>query len=145
MVSLFCMQKFTFNKEQKLCSKILIDNLFSDGKRFKEGFIRVVHRQINNEEADFRSQVLISVSKRNVKKASKRNPIKRRIREAYRLHKNELLDVLNDSDTKISIAIIYQSSESIEYKRIEDKIILSLQRLAKVYGKSNENVDVVTD
>lgn len=139
------MQKLTFNKKEKLCSKKLIEHLFNNPKNIKEGFIKVLHKEQVENITDVNCQVLISVSKKKIKKAVDRNLLKRRIREVYRLNSFELKQQLNKFNKQISIAIIYQSNEVLEYKLIESKIILSLHRLAQVYGEDYQNNFIATN
>lgn len=125
------MHKNTFNKSERLCSKKQIDELFKQGKAFNEGFIRVIHTANSSTE----NQILISVSKRKFKKAVSRNLVKRRIREAYRINKTII-----GIDCGVNVCFLYTDTQLQDYKLIEDKIILSLQRLASIYGVSNESI-----
>ena len=75
------------------------------------------------------AQTLISVPKRNISLATKRNVLKRRMNEAFRLNKEKLYTKLNWSNKQINIAIIYQKQEIQTYKIIEQKINLLLSRL----------------
>ena len=75
------------------------------------------------------AQTLISVPKRNISLATKRNVLKRRINEAFRLNKEKLYTKLNERNKQINIAIIYQKQEIQTYKIIEQKINLLLSRL----------------
>ena len=58
--------------------------------------------------------MLISVSKRNHKRAVVRNLLKRRTREAYRLHKAPLCEA-----TGLHLALVYASKNVEEYRVIE--------------------------
>ena len=86
---------YTFKKEERLCNKKLIDELFHNGSSFLCYPFKVSWLLVD-EPAQFPAQVLFSVSKKRYKRAVDRNLIKRRMREAYRLHKQQhLYDLLS--------------------------------------------------
>ncbi len=66
-----------------------------------------------------RVQVLISVPKRNFKTAVARNRLKRQIREAYRLQKQEFYDKIKASDLHISLMVSYIAKEALPFAEIE--------------------------
>jgi ribonuclease P protein component len=83
-------------------------------------------------------QVLISVAKKNVKRASDRNLLKRRMREAYRLNKHPLIEKTNELQGKVLLGFIYTSNDIIDFKTIEKEVtsLLSLvsDRITKNSG-----------
>lgn len=74
-------------------------------------------------------KVLVSVSRKNFKKATDRNLIKRRIKEAYRKNKQGFYTFLDDRQLHCLLAFVYTSREILPYKEIEKKIILTLHKL----------------
>ena len=120
----------TFHKSERLCSQILIKNLFAQGTVFTQYPFKIISQSTDCNTAS-PIQLIITVSKRNFKKAVDRNRIKRLIREAYRKNKIALYTALKTK--KCLLAIIYTSKQELTYQEIELKIILTLQRLIKQY------------
>jgi len=71
--------------------------------------------------------VLISVSRKNFKRAVDRNLIKRRCRESFRLNKNLL-----PSAPKLLIAYIYTAKEILSFAEIQERLIKTLNRFDHV-------------
>jgi len=125
----------TFKKEERLCSKKIIGELFSEGHTFYK-YPFLVKWSINNNPKDREAMLLINVSKKHHKRAVDRNLIKRRIKEAFRKNKNILYDYLNENNINLVFSLIYNSKEIALFEEIELKIILILQRFQKEYEKT---------
>ena len=122
----------SFKKEERLHSKKIIDLLFEKGASFSIGPIRTIWLKSEPKQG-CPVQVLIAVPRKNISRAVQRNKLKRRMREAYRKNKSPLLEMLNQKGNSISLAFVYTQNEVIAYQEIEEKIILSLQRLSDMY------------
>ncbi|MDB5131580.1 MAG: ribonuclease protein component [Mucilaginibacter sp.] len=126
---------YTFKKEERLCNKKLIDRLFHDGSSFlcypfKASWL------LSEEPQPFAAQILFAVSKRRFKRAVDRNLIKRRMREAYRLHKQRnLYDILNSSDKRIVFSLGYIGKEIVDYDFAEKKMLKLLSQLCAEIAK----------
>ena len=120
----------TFLKNERLCGKTTIDNLFENGSSIKNSLFRLVW---NTEEFDHEiiAQTVIVVPKKNIKNATNRNVLKRRTREAFRIYKPALYIKIKSKNQQLAIAIIYQGQEIFPYKVIEEKIKLILDRLSE--------------
>jgi ribonuclease P protein component len=121
---------FTFRKEERLSHRSKIDDLFQKGMAFNTGTLRVVYLKTAKEKGCIR--LLVSVPKRKFKKAVSRNRIKRLIREAYRLHKNELHPVLTSS-IELHIGIVYVGDKpDITFSEIESYLLAAFHKLTKI-------------
>lgn len=79
----------------------------------------------------FAIQFAVGVSAKNFKRAVDRNRIKRLIREAYRLQKNELQEKLKEKDLTMNVFFIFTGKELMEYKFLYGKVGVALQKLLK--------------
>lgn len=114
-----------FSKDERLHSKKLIKELFDKGSSFFIYPLKVFY--LKQKEAET-NQVLISVSKKKVKKAVNRNFVKRRVKEAYRLNKS--LIEPGDANKKL-IGIIYVSSDLMDFNQVQPIIRKILSKLSK--------------
>jgi ribonuclease P protein component len=126
----------TFHKSERLCSRTRIRQLFSTGRGFTSGPFRVQWQQVPLS-TPFPVQVMISVPKSLFPKASSRNLLKRRIREAYRRNKHSLYEALAGNDREIILIITYNTRETLPYEEIRHKIIVLLQRLHEAVEKTS--------
>jgi ribonuclease P protein component len=125
----------TFKKEERLCSKRLLDQLFKNGSSFLFYPFRLTFLKVEATHS-FPVQIVINVAKKRYKLAVDRNLIKRRTREAYRLQKDNLLySQLADSEKLILLSIQYIGKEKHEYPYFEKKMGVCLTKLvAKLKG-----------
>lgn len=65
-------------------------------------------------------EVMFSVPKRFLKRANKRNLVRRRAKESYRLNKTILTEVVGDR--RVRIALVYSTKKIHEYKTINNAV-----------------------
>ncbi|HEX8328537.1 MAG TPA: ribonuclease P protein component [Hymenobacter sp.] len=129
-------RRYTFPKEEHLCRKKLIEELFGkQGSSFGVYPLRVVWVKTEAPTAA-PPQVLISVSKRTFKRAVDRNRIKRLIREAYRLNKYRLLEQPTGHQVAL-LGIIFTGKEKSPLALVEKKLISAIQRLTSAPADSS--------
>lgn len=109
-------------KSERLHAEKLIKELFNEGSSFflypfKMLFLRKI------DLSGQTNQVLFSVSKKKIKKASGRNFIKRRLKEAYRLNKSIL------THEGILIGVIFVGKPEMSFAEIQPKMIQALTKL----------------
>lgn len=117
-----------FSKEDRLCSSLRIETLFSEGERLYEFPFKAIWQEDDTLQSTVK--VAISVPKKRLSKASQRNHIKRLVREAYRKQKNLLVEKLLQENKSINLMLVYTLPSILTFNEIEDKISVTLQRLA---------------
>jgi len=133
------MSEYSFTKSERLCNKVLIQNLFEKGNCVVTQFpFRIIWTPVTEPEWPFPAQVLISVSKRSFKKSVTRNKIKRQIRELYRKNKSQLYQTLINTNQQVSIAIIFQGNKIFKQKEMEPAFLKCLEKCNNQLQKSIE-------
>ncbi|NPA36840.1 MAG: ribonuclease P protein component [Chlorobi bacterium] len=127
----------TFPKREKLCSRKVINRLFAEGSSFVKYPFRIVLIKTDGED-NVPAKVLITVSKKRIKRANKRNLLKRRIKEAYRLNKHLIIRELNDKSLNIAVAFVYLPDTVMSFAEIEKGMKQGLNVLLKRIEQLNE-------
>ena len=114
----------TLTKEERICSKKLIEALFAgNGSRSMTSYpIRAVFLEQKSAEGEPPVQLLVSVPKRCFKRAVKRNRVKRQIREAFRRNKHVLADAVTVSGRSVAVALIWMSADLSATHLVETKV-----------------------
>lgn len=120
---------FTFTKIERLCSKKAIDDLFANGKGKTQFPIKLIYK-LSEFESPFPVRAMFVVPKKKHKRANKRNIIKRRMREVYRLHKQPLYDSVKTQ--KLDIMFICLTPEELSYQDIEKSMLSLMNALSAI-------------
>ncbi len=75
------------------------------------------------------AKMMVSVPRKNFKKATDRNRIKRLVKESYRKNKTDFYTFLKSRDLRCLLAFVYTGREILPYGETENKITLTLQKL----------------
>jgi ribonuclease P protein component len=126
------MEGFTLTKDERLCSQRIIGEMFASGESFLSYPLKVVFLKTDSTQA-YPVQAAFTVSKRNFKRAVKRNLLKRRMREAFRLNKLAFYDELAAKELHIAVMFVFIGKDMIEFPIIEKAMISAFKKvLAKV-------------
>jgi ribonuclease P protein component len=127
-------QRYHFGKGQKLKSRKLLQKIFAEGKHINAHPLKAIW--LSENDIHF-FQAGVAVSSRHFKKAVDRNRIKRLMREALRLQKNELEQLLTEREKQLSLFLIYTGKDLPEYKMIFDNCTIILKKLIKTVNASH--------
>ena len=129
MRGLLTVQRYFLKKTDRLKSRKAIDIMFTKGKSFSNFPFRILWMNVDNEDG---LKAGFSASTKNFKKATDRNKIKRLMREAYRLQKNDLDVQLSLNKKAINIFFIYTGKEVPTYDLVVEKMGDVLKRIIKL-------------
>lgn len=130
-------QRYFFRKDEHLCLRNDINEVVAEGKRIS-AFPLVANYIIKTDDNGSKPRIAISVAKRNFKKAVDRNLLKRRIREAYRVHKSTFVALANEHKKLINFIVIYVPKEKLQYAEIEKGIVKLLAKLCESIEKHSD-------
>lgn len=120
---------YKLKKDEKLCSRTAVNRLFDDGKSLMAFPLRVAYRL--RPQGEHPAQFLISIPKKRIRRAVMRVTLRRRVREAYRLTRRDLLlPELIRTGWGVDIAFVYLDKTPAPYSVIHEKMTQLLQRVA---------------
>ena len=112
--------------DERLRGEIRVNELFLSGESFIAYPYRIVYKT-GDSARPVSSAILVSIPKKRFKRAVKRNKLRRRIKEAFRLNKSLLNIPLETAGKTIDMAIIYLDKEVQPYAFLEKRMKEMLQ------------------
>lgn len=125
-------ERFTLSKEERICSKKLINELFTGNGRSMTAFpLRVVFMKRTIIDDQPRAAMLVSVPKRYFKHAVDRNRVKRQVREAFRRNKSIITQNLTDDHEAVAMAFVWLTDEKYPSSEVENRMVRLLTRISE--------------
>lgn len=122
---------YTLSKAERLNRKAAFEHLFKHTKAQRFGVLKLYCAlDVPPELVDSQLSFAVAVPKKLFRHATDRNLHKRRIREAYRLHKHILLQLLQPTGRTAVVMFVVSTPQACSYAQLEKQIIRSLQHLA---------------
>jgi len=126
---------YTFTKAERLKSRKRISRIFQHRQSVGAYPLRVFWAETENQTTSPASMAF-SVSKKNFKRAVKRNRFKRLMREAHRLNKHELYQALEKQTKTLDLMLVYVGKEEHNFATIEKKYARLIQKLLDAINKT---------
>ena len=131
--------KQTLSKEERIYKRDELQFLFTGAESFLQFPFKVVHYQKDQStDSNIFLKCAVSIPKRIFKKAVDRNLLKRRTKEAIRRNNTPFKTKLSQIEKQVLFMVIYIGKEPLPYQKIEEKIILTLQRLQLIYAENSK-------
>jgi len=146
-------QRYTWTKAEKLKSRKRIEWVFKEGKSLSVFPFKVFYLVVRPVAAPAPAiaatssaaplppfvppprpaplQAGFGAGSRHFKKAVDRNRIKRLTREAYRLQKQPLIDLLTQKGLSMSLFFVYTGKELPDHGTVKERVGVALQKLIK--------------
>ena len=125
-------ERFTLSKEERICSKKLINELFTGNGRSMTAFpLRVVFMKRTIVDDQPRAAMLVSVPKRYFKHAVDRNRVKRQVLEAFRRNKSIITQNLTDDHDAVAMAFVWLTNEKYPSSEVENRMVRLLTRISE--------------
>lgn len=127
----------TLSAAERLKSKKALDTLMVSGQVLRSDPFLIHHMPVPYVE-ESPVQIAFSVPKRRMKLAVDRNRMKRRMREAYRKNKHDLLAWCKLRQQGLVLLLVYRHGPEPDHLLTQDKIVLLLKRLVQTHEKTDQ-------
>lgn len=121
-------------KKERIAGKKLVETLFKGGvSRSMSCYpLRAVYALVPTDSDESSMKMMVSVPKRCFRRAVKRNRVKRQVREAYRMQKSLVSQLMDKHPQQtLAIAFIWLSDQLFDSKYIEQRVATLLNRIGE--------------
>lgn len=132
-------KQYTLGKNERLKSRKRIERLFSAGQKITIPPYRVFFAVRPGEEAAKEEplQAGFAAGSRHFRTAVGRNRVKRISREAYRLQKNALKELLSEQKAGMDLFFIYTGKEQPEFHEIHESMARIISKLIAAVNRKS--------
>lgn len=132
------MKERGFSKQERICKRNDFIVLFSEGKSFFSYPFRCI---FCGEKADSSFvRIAVSVSKKKFKHAVDRNRIKRLMRETYRLEKQHLYHLMEETPLQLDILITYTENKILDHTQIQTAMRTAMKKTIEEWKKGEKHL-----
>lgn len=142
--------RLTLRKADRLRHRTLVNGMYDGGNSLYAYPLRMQWRALTQEElaASFRGdvprgiapvQMMVTIPKRKQRHAVDRVLMRRRVREAYRLSRRQLVDaVCSMPYATVSLSFVYISDKKCGYAKVQSAVNVLLGKLHKALAEKQE-------
>lgn len=120
--------RYTFKKNERLKREQHIDSLFRNGKAFSVFPIKFIYQLVPRQADSAIIRTGFSVPKKKFKSSVQRHAVRRKLIEAWRVHKHLLLEHI-PPEKELHIFLIFTSRENEEMNILVGKIMEGIDKL----------------
>lgn len=117
----------TFRKHERLCARTAIQELLDSGRAVNEPPVRLIGK-VMPLDTTAPAQIAFAVPRRHLPRAVDRNRVRRRLREAYRLHKHGWHATLQQAGVQCAWLVVFQGRTVPPYAEVQRKISRAIDR-----------------
>lgn len=131
-------KQYTLGKNERLKSRKRIELLFSSGQKITVPPFRVFFALRSLEAtSDEPLQAGFAAGSRHFRTAVGRNRVKRITREAYRLQKCTLKDLLKEKQNGMDLFFIYTGKDQPEFQQVHESMGKIINKLIATLNRKN--------
>lgn len=124
------MPRFTFKKNERLCSRKDIEQLYAGGQVFYVNSFKIIFLVQKDSPVNL-CQVVFSAPKKMFPRAVDRNLLKRRLREAYRLNKPVFYQELSEKNISLHLLVQYNTKNILSFEEIATNMKQAINDIVK--------------